>query len=141
LRLTLRQLKNIIQEALTTSTFGDLTLEEDMDEKRGRYKITVFHPKTFSFPGHPDLTVPDYETSQMEARIADGELEIVSIRVDPSHRRRGIARHMVNLALDAAHSMGLTLTSSGIYSAEGSSLLASLGGMVSPHGVRHKISR
>lgn len=109
------------------------------------YEIIVNHPKTFDLPDGKQFVVPDYETSSLRAKIStdENELQIVHIKVADSQQRRGLAKRMIERALEFARSSGLTMITSGLYSGQGKAVIDSYmkKGLVVPVGVRHVFKR
>jgi len=89
------------------------------------YTLHVLHSKTFEIPGRNPITVPDYETSELRARVRDGAMEIVSVYVPESQRGKGLATKMVLRAAEWGRSEGLEIVSSGVYSDSGRGLARS----------------
>jgi len=89
------------------------------------YTLHVLHSKTFEIPGRDPITVPDYETSELRARVRDGMMEIVSVYVPESQRGKGLATKMVLRAAEWGRSEGLEIVSSGVYSDSGRGLARS----------------
>ena len=141
MKMTVSQLRKIIREVLESRAEEGITATEklDGDRNRGYYTLDVSHSKEFTLGDGEKMTVPNYETSQLRARIPDGVMELVNIYVAPSAQRKGLARDMVRTALEKAREMGLTVKTSGVYSDQGKALVQSFvdKGLAEPEGGRH----